>query len=428
MTAIPAVAMMLFSSLYSIIDGIFVSNFAGTTPFAALNLSFPPLMVIASIGVMVGTGGSALVSKTMGAGDQKKATEIFSMLVRFEIILGIILSLLFFIFCKPILIAIGADDTLIHDCLIYARICSVGLPFFIVQLSFNSFYMTSERPQLGTKMTIVSGVTNIILDALLIAVFKMGLAGAAIATVMAQIVGSVFPLYYYSSKRNNTRLKLVPSKPHKGSIMKACTNGLSEYVGNIALNVVGMCYNIQLMKLIGENGVAAYGILMYIGFVFAAFSLGYNISITPIVGYNYGYDNKSELKSLLRKSLVIQIVFGMVLTIIAEAASGVLAGTFVGYDQELKELTQHAIRLYMLSFLLCGVNLLVSAWFTGLNNGIISAIVAFARTLIFEMTSIFVLPLILGIDGIWMAVDVAEVMALILAIYLLLRYRKRYGY
>lgn len=428
-TSVPSVLMMLVSSVYSIVDGLFVSNFAGTTAFAALNMIWPALMMAGSIGLMFGTGGSALVAMVMGQGDSERANRIFSMLIRSLIVIGVILSALLFVFLRPISILLGAEGEMIGQCLVYGRIILLTMPLYMAELAFNSLFMTAERPQLGTWVTIASGVLNIALDALFIIVFDMGLTGAAIGTAIAFGSAGLFPLIYFSSKRwNTTSLKFVKSGTEWRNILQACSNGLSEYVGNISYNIVIMCYNLQLMKLLGEDGVAVFGILWYIGFIFASVFFGYNMAVSPIVSYNYGAGNTGELHSLLKKSIVILLVAGTVQTLASELSSGFMSGIFVGYDPELKALTAHAIRLYMLSFMICGLNLFVSAWFTALNNGIVSAIAAFGRTMVFELGSVFVLPLILGLDGIWLAVDMADLMALAMSAFLLLKFRKRYQY
>ena len=428
LSSLPNVLMMIVSSIYSIVDGLFVSNWAGTTPFAALNIIWPGLMVVAALGLMIGTGGSALVSMTMGQGNKERANQLFSMLIRFAFILGVVFAVPMFLLMRPIAVALGAEGELIRNAVIYGRILTVALPFFILQMAFQSFYMTAEKPRLGTILSIVCGLTNMALDALFIAVFHWGIVGAAAATAIAQLVGGIWPLWYFSSRKNSSSLHLVKSDWDGKALRQACTNGLSEYVGNIALSIVGMCYNLQLMHYIGENGVAAYGIIMYIGFIFAAVFIGYNLTVAPVIGFNYGAQNHPELRSLLRKSLILMALGGMAMTVVAETTSRPLSAIFVGYDADLMDLTVRALRLYMLSFLLCGINMFTSAWFTALGNGLISAIAAFTRTLVFELGAVFILPMLLGIDGIWMAVDVAEVMACCLAFALLFAFRKRYHY
>lgn len=429
MTSIPTVLMMLVTSVYSIVDGVFVSNFTGTTAFAALNLIWPALMVVGAVGLMFGTGGSALVAMVIGQGDRERANRIFSTLIRSLLFIGIILSVLLFIFLRPVSIWLGAEVDMIDQCVSYGRILLYAMPLYMTQMAFNSLYMTAEKPQIGTWLTITCGIVNIVLDALFIAVFKWGLEGAAAATAIAQAVGGIYPLWYFSSaKWNKSGLKLVRQGAEHRNIIRACTNGLSEYVGNISLNIVSMCYNLQLMKMIGEDGVAVYGILMYIGFTFASVYIGFNMAVAPVVSYNYGAQNHDELKSLLRKSFVILLIAGTVLTALSEITASLMSGIFVSYDRELMQLTAHAIRLYMLSFMICGLNMFVSAWFTALNNGIVSAVAAFARTLVFELGSIFVLPLLIGLDGVWLAVDMADMLALIMSVILLKTFRKRYNY
>lgn len=427
-TAVPSVVTIMFTSVYSIVDGVFISNFVGSVAFSAINLVYPFLMLIGALGMMFGTGGSALVSKTMGEGHGKRACEIFSMVVRAAVISGIVFSLLMYFLMPAIVAGCGADGQFASMAVTYGRISLIGIPSMIVMIAFQSLYMTAGKPALGTIVTVLSGVLNIGLDALFIIVFHWGLVGAAVATIIAQIFGGLVPLVFFSSRLNDTPLKFVHPKTNYRYVLKACSNGMSEYVGNVALNVVSICYNYQLIRLVGAEGVAAYGILMYIGFIFAAVIIGYNLTVTPIIGYNYGAGDKAELHSLLKRSLIIIGVIGTLQTLIAELSSSFCARLFVGYDASLTALTTRAIRLYMLSFMICGINMFVSAWFTGLNNGIISAVAAFSRTLVFELGCVFILPLIMGIDGVWVAVDAADCFALILSVSLLLAYRRRYGY
>ncbi len=428
-SSLPSILMMLTISAYSIADGLFVSNYTGTTPFAALNLIWPAIMITGATGLMFGTGGSALVAMILGQGDKVRACRTFSMIIKTLFLTGIVLTILFMIFIRPICRVLGADEQMIDYCVIYGRIVLTAMPFYMTQMAFQSLYMTAEIPQLGTKLSIICGLTNIALDALFIVVFGWGLVGAAIATAAGMAVGGLYPLYYFSSKkRNKTHLKFVRTKTVGSIIGRVCTNGLSEYVGNISLSIVSMCYNLQLMRLIGQDGVAVYAILMYIGFVYASAFIGFNIAVSPVISYNYGAQNHSELKNLLRKSLMLMFVVGTLLTILSEVMSNTMAGLFVSYDTQLKALTAHAIRLYMLSFMICGLNMFVSAFFTALNNGLVSAAAAFTRTLVFELGAIFILPLFLDLDGVWLAVDLADVLALIMSVILLASLRRRYRY
>ncbi|MBQ0088258.1 MAG: MATE family efflux transporter [Prevotellaceae bacterium] len=428
LTMIPTVIMVMVSSIYSIVDGLFVSNIAGTTSFAALNFMWPLLMLVGSFGMMIGSGGSALVSKIMGEGRKEKANEIFSMIVKFTIIISVLLCILFAIYIKPIIRAFGIEGELYNQCYIYGIIVLVGIPAFMLQVAFQSLYMTAEKPKIGTIMTIVCGVVNISLDALFMVVFGWGLMGAALATAIAMYVAGLFPLYYFSSTRNNSCLKFVICRIEKRYIIRTCTNGLSEYVGNIALSVISVCYNMQLMKYMGENGIAVYGIIMYISYICVAIFIGYNVGITPIIGYNYGASNKEELNSLLRKSLVIIGCAGFVITLLSEIFAYTIAEIFVGYDVELTSITAYSFRLYMLSFLVFGINFFISAWFTALNNGFVSAFISFIHTFVFEIGFIFLLPLLIGKNGLWIAIDIADICTLIVAIIILFAYRKRYGY
>ncbi len=425
---LPMALMMIVVSVYSIVDGYFISNWAGSDAFAGMNLIWPPIAVVGAIGLMVGTGGSALVSKTFGEGQPEEARRIFTMMIRLTVISGIILGIICFILMPWLAKVLGADEAMMPHAILYGRILICVLPAYMLQMAFQPFFMVAERPHFGTVLSILSGVTNIILDALFVAVFSWGLTGAALASCAGILLNAGIPIWFFSSKRNKTQLCFVPARFDWKKILKSCSNGLSEFVGSIALSVVSMCYNWQLMRYIGANGVSAYGIIMYLGFIFAAIFIGYNMGVSQIIAYNYGAGNKPELRSLLKKSLVIIGIVGVTITAIAELSSDVVADIFVGYDAELRDLTSYATRIYMLSFLICGFNMFCSAWFTSLNNGIVSAIGAFVRTLVFEFACVFILPLLFGIEGIWVAVNVAELLSLFLTISLIIGFRKRYGY
>lgn len=424
----PMAMMMIVTSVYTIVDGFFISNFAGSDAFAGMNIIWPAFALVGSLGMMVGAGGSALVSKTFGEGDPDKANSIFSMLVRLTLIIGAVGVIVMFIFASQISSALGADELLLPYATVYGRILITMLPFYMIQVAFQPFYMVAERPELGTVMSVACGLANIVLDALFVVVLKWGLTGAAIATAISYLVGGLYPLWFFSSKRNNTQLKFVRCGFDINSIVKSCSNGLSEFVGNTALNIISICYNLQLMKYIGPDGVSAYGIVMYVGFIFASVFIGYNMGISQVIAFNYGAARKNELTSILHKSLVIITASGVILTSLAELSAPLIARCFFSYNADLCGLTVHATRIYMLSFLLCGFNLFASAWFTALNNGVISALVSFVRTLVLEMAAVFVLPLILGIEGIWLSVDAAEILAFAISVTLVFSLRKRYGY
>ncbi|MBQ0144699.1 MAG: MATE family efflux transporter [Bacteroidales bacterium] len=427
-TMFPMVMMMIVISIYSIVDGFFISNYAGSTAFAGMNLIWPAIALVGALGMMVGSGGSALVSKTLGEGDPERARQVFSMLIRVTIAAGVVLAVLLFIFMPQVASFLGSDDEMMPYAVSYGRILITVLPGYMLQTAFQPFFMAAEKPELGTRLSIICGVTNILLDALFVAVFGWGLTGAAWASSIGLLVGGFYPLWYFSSKKNATQLWIVPCGLDWKSILKSCTNGLSEFVGNIALNIIGICYNWQLMAYIGADGVSAYGIIMYLGFIFAAVFIGYNMGITQIIAYNYGAGNHQEMRSLLHKSIVLALVFGFLLVGAAELTAPAVVKVFVGYDKVLSDISLQGLRIYMLSFLICGVNMFTSAWFTALNNGTISAAAAFLRTLVFEMAAVFALPPLFGVDGIWMSVNVAEVLSLIVSIALIASFRKRYEY
>lgn len=424
---LPSITMMVFTSIYGVVDGLFVSNFAGKTSFAAINLVMPFIMVLGGIGFMIGTGGTALVSKVLGEGDREKANRYFSMMIMLTAILGVMLTVIGIVFIRPVAYFLRATDEMIDDCVIYGRIVIGFTVSFMLQNVFQSFLIAAEKPKLGLIATVAAGVTNMILDALFIAVFKWGVAGAAIATGISQCVGGIFPFIYFI-RPNTSLLKLVKTKLELRPLINACANGSSELMSNISSSLVSMLYNWQLMNYVGEDGVSAYGVLMYVQFIFIAIYVGYAIGCAPIVGYHYGAQNDSELKNMLKKSTILMGGSGIVLTALAMALSASLSKIFVGYDEGLYSLTMHAFKLFSFSFLLAGFNIFVSSFFTALNNGGISATVSFLRTLVFQTASVIILPIFFDIDGIWWAITVAEVFAFIISLTFLIAKRKKYRY
>ena len=423
----PPIIMMVFTSIYGVVDGLFVSNFVGKIPFASVNLVMPFIMILGGIGFMIGTGGSALVAKTIGEGDKEKANRYFTMMIIFTIICGIILSLLGIIFIRPIAYFLGATDAMIEDCVLYARVTLSFNTAFMLQNVFQTFLSTAEKPKLGLVTTVIAGITNMILDALFIGVLKLGVAGAALATGLSECMGGLIPLIYFL-RPNTSLLKLTKTKLEVRVLLKACTNGSSELMSNISGSLVSMLYNFQLMKFAGENGVAAYGVLMYVQFIFIAIFIGYTIGSSPIVGYNYGAKNYSELKNMLKKGMLLMCTAGLIMMLLAQILAGPLAKVFVGYDTELFEMTKHAFKLFSFSFILAGLNIFASSFFTALNNGGISATISFMRTLVFQLLSVLILPMIFGLDGIWWAITVAEVFAFIISQIFLFAKRKKYHY
>lgn len=423
----PSVIMMIFTSVYGIVDGFFVSNFVGKTPFAALNFIMPVLMILGCVGFMFGTGGGALIAKTMGEGDPKKANETFSLLVYVSAACGVVLAVLGIVFLRPIAVLLGAEGQLLADCLLYGRIILLALPFYILQYAFQCLFATAEKPKLGLSVTVAAGVTNMVLDALFVAVFHWGLSGAAAATALSQFVGGVIPLVYFARK-NTSLLRLVKCKWNGKALLKTCTNGASELMSNISMSLVSMLYNAQLMKYIGENGIAAYGVLMYVSLMFQAVFIGYSVGVAPIVSFHHGAQNREELKSLLKKSTVLLCAFAILMCLAGETLSRPLSAIFVGYDAQLLEITVHAFAIFSLSFLCSGFVIFSSSFFTALNNGFISAAISFLRTLVFQITAVLIFPLFWGLDGIWWSIVAAEVMALIVTFLFLIGKRKKYGY
>ena len=424
---VPAMVMMIFTSIYSVGDGIFVSNFVGKTAFAAVNLIFPFLMLLGVVGSMLGTGGSALVAKTLGQQDRELANRIFSMLVVAGVVVGVVFCIIGFWLIEDIAVLLGARGDMVQLCVTYGRIILPALPCFILQYMFQSLLITAERPTLGLAVTVIAGLTNIVLDFLLIVVFDLGLVGAACATALAQTVGGLVPLVYFALP-NTSLLRLVKPVYEGRFLVQAATNGLSEFLSSVSMSVVSMLYNWQLMRYIGEDGVAAYGVIMYVAFILMAMAFGYSMGVSPIVSYNYGSGNHAELQNVFRRSLVLVAIMGAVTVVLAECLATPLSQLFVGYDEGLFALTRKAFMIYCLSFFLAGFNMFASAFFTALNNGIVSGVIAFGRTMVCETTAVLVLPLLFGMDGIWFAIIVAEVLALMLSASLLLRYRRLYHY
>lgn len=423
----PSIIMMIFTSIYGVVDGLFVSNFAGKTAFASINLVMPFVMILGGIGFMIGTGGTALVSKVLGEGKKEKANKIFTMMIIFTLLLGTLLSVIGVVSMPWVADFLGATEEMMADCILYGRIVTGFTVAFMLQNVFQSFLIAAEKPKLGLLATVLAGITNMALDAIFIIVFKWGVAGAAIATGLSQCVGGIFPLIYFS-RDNSSLLRLTNTKLEIKPILNACGNGSSELMSNISSSVVSMIYNFQLMKYVGEDGVSAYGVLMYVQFIFVAIYIGYAIGCAPITGYHFGAQNHGELKNMLRKSAFLSAISGVVLTILAIVLSSPLAKLFVGYDEELYELTRHAFSLFAYSFLLAGFNIFTSSFFTALNNGAVSAAISFMRTLIFQTSSVLILPIFLGVDGIWCAITVAEVFAFILSLIFLFAKREKYHY
>ncbi len=425
---LPSVVMMVFTSIYGVVDGYFVSNFVGKTPFAAVNLIMPFLMILGGVGFMIGTGGSALVAKYLGEQNDSQARRVFSMMMIVTLILGITTSALGIIFAENVAQLLGADSELLPYCVTYARTCLIFNTMFMLQNVFQSFLVTAERPKMGLAVVIAAGCTNMLLDFLFIAVFELDVVGAALATGLSQTVGGLLPLIFFLRRNNGSKLHMVRTRLEFRPILQACANGASELMTSISSSIVSMLYNFQLLRLAGQDGVSAYGVLMYVQFIFAAVYIGYAIGTAPITGYNYGAQNHTELKNIRRKSIRITLTAGVIMVIIAELLAPVLAGIFVGYDKELFDMTVHAFRLFSFTFLLSGFNIWCSSFFTALNNGAVSAAVSFLRTLVFQLAAVLILPIFLKLDGVWISVAFAEVCAFIISLLFLIAKKKKYDY
>lgn len=423
----PSIIMMIFTSIYSVIDGLFVSNFAGKTALAAINIIYPFIMAVGALGFMMGTGGSALVGRLLGEGEKEKANKTFSLIVYTTAIAGILLSALAFLLVPTVSRLFGASGQLLDYCILYGRICFLSMPCFMLQNVFQCFFITAEKPRLGLDVILSAGITNMVLDFLFVAVFGLGLKGAAIATVCGEIIGGLVPILYFAG-RNHSLLRLGRTSFDAGSILKTCTNGSSELMTELSSSVVTVLYNTQLMKIAGENGVAAYGAVMYVNFIFVATFLGYAIGCAPVISYHYGAGNHAELKNLYKKSMSIILVWGVILFGAAQLLAPVLSKIFVGYNTGLYAMTLHGFRVYAIAFLIIGINIFGSSFFTALNNGLISAVISFLRTLVFQVIMVLTLPLWFGINGIWSAISIAEALTLIMTTTFFVRQKDKYHY
>lgn len=418
---------MLFTSIYGIVDGFFVSNYAGNTAFASLNLVMPYIMMVASVGFMFGSGGNALVSMHLGLDEKKKAKEYFSLIVYTLIGIGVVLAAVSIVLAPGISKLLGASEAMLPYCVLYLRINMIGVVFFMLQNLFQVFLITAEKPRTGFAITLIAGCTNMLLDWILVGICDLGIAGAAWATVASQVVGGMVPLIYFAVSKSGI-LKLTGTRFEPKVIAKTCGNGVSEFLSNVSASIVGFLYNLQLMHYAGENGVSAYGVIMYVSFIFVAIYIGYSMGVSPMIGFNYGAGNKPELQNIFKKSVVILTMTNMTMFVMAEVLTVPMANIFVGYNHALNELTVRGMRIYSVAFLVMGFNVFASAFFTALSNGKISAIISVARTLILQLIMIYVLPALLDVDGLWAVVIAVEGMSMIVTVYYILKNRKNYGY
>ena len=425
--ALPSIVMMIFTSFYGVVDGIFVSNFTGSTAFASLNLVWPYIMILGGVGFILGVGGTALVSYQMGTGDRKLANRTFSLIVYTAIAVGLLLTLVGELTLAPVCRLMGASEAMLPHCLAYGRVMLLGIIPFTLQNMFQSFLVAAEKPRLGLWVTVAAGITNMVLDYLFMGPFHWGVVGAAWATTLSECVGGLIPLLYFCFP-NSSLYRLGKTRWDGAALRQTCWNGLSEFVTNISMSLVNMLYNLQLMKYIGEDGVAAYGVIQYVAFFFVAIYIGYSMGTAPIVSFHYGAENYDELKNLFRKGMGFIAVAALCMITLSQTLANVVAGIFVGYDAELTALTAHAFRIYSLAFLMSGFNIYGSDFFTALNNGKISAAISFIRTILLEMSAVMLLPLAFGVDGVWIALPIAEALALIVTVQFLIRKRHMYHY
>ena len=425
--AMPSVIMMVFSSIYGVIDGLFVSNFVGKTEFAAINLLMPVFMIVGAFGFMIGAGGTAVVSKTLGEGDGTLANRYFSLFVYVTAAAGAVMSAFGIIFLRPLSLLLGAEGAMLDACVRYGRIVLAAMPFFMLQNLFQSFMIVAERPKLGLAVTVAAGVANMALDALLILVIPLGLEGAALATSISQMVGGIVPVVYFARK-NSSQLSLIKTKFYGKALLRATANGSSELMSNVSSSIVTMIYNFQLMRFAGEDGVAANGVIMYVAFIFIAMFLGFSVGTAPIIGYHYGARNTDELGSLLRKGATVMLVGGLTMTLVSILLARPLSMIFAGYDPVLLEMTVNGLKIHSTCFVFAGLGIFGSSYFTALNNGLISAVISFTRTLVFQVGALLLLPVFLELNGIWLATPVSEVLSLMLTVILFIANRKKYKY
>ena len=425
--SLPSIVMMVFTSIYGVVDGFFVSNFAGKTAFAAVNFIMPLLMILGCVGFMFGTGGSALISKTLGEGEKQRAEQIFSLIVYASVICGAALGVIGFIFLRPLARLMGAEGGMLEDCVLYGRIILIAQPFYVLQFEFQCLFATAEKPRLGLYVTVAAGMTNIVLDALFVGVFGWGIGGAAAATGLSQAIGGVVPLIYFA-RPNSSLLRLGGCRFDGRALAKTCANGSSEFMSNVSMSLVSMLYNMQLMRYAGENGISAYGVLMYVSMIFQAIFIGYSVGVAPVVGYHHGAQNHRELHGLLTRSLRVILICAALMFAAGEALARPLARLFVGYDPELMDMTAHAFAIFSFSFLLSGFSIFGSSFFTALNDGLTSALISFLRTLVFQLAAVLLFPLIWQLDGVWLSIVAAEVMSVLTLAAFLVGKQPRYGY
>ncbi|MDE5584340.1 MAG: MATE family efflux transporter [Ruminococcus sp.] len=424
---LPSIIMMVFTSVYGVVDGLFVSNYAGETAFSAVNFIMPLLMALGCFGFMFGTGGSAIVAKTMGEGKKSLADEYFTMITVTNIITGVILAVLGLVFLRPVAVLMGASGDMLDYCIKYGRIQIFTIPFFMVQNVFQSFFVTAGKPNIGLGISVLAGVTNMIFDFLFIGVFGWGVQGASFATSLSQIVGAIIPIFYFARK-NSSLLHFVKFRFDRHIIFRTCTNGSSELMTNLSMSFVNMLYNGQLMKYAGQDGVATYGVIMYVSFIFVSIFIGFSIGSAPVVSYNYGAKNSDELKNIFRKSISVISFTAVAMMLLSQVIANPLAEIFVGYKPQLFDLTIHAFRIYAISYLISGFNIYGSSFFTALNNGFVSAVISFLRTLVFPIIMVIFIPMIFGFNGIWVSIIFSELLALSVTLFFVFRNKSKYGY
>lgn len=410
--AAPSIVMMVFMSLYTIVDGIFVSRFLGSNALSSLNIVYPVISVAIALSTMLGTGGSAIISKYLGEGKNERAREALTQFVVLTLLLSFVLLILSEMFLTPISRLLGASDVLLADCRLYLGASMLFAPACMLQAVFQSFLVTAGRPGLGLLLMTGAGICNMILDYVLIVPCQMGIAGAALATGIGQCIPAVCGLCFFLFTRQDLRFCRFTFSAKE--ILDACYNGSSEMVSQLSNAVITFLFNIVMMSLAGEHGVAAITILLYGQFLFNAVYLGFSIGISPVIGFQYGAGDRTKLRKIYRISFLSVAISSVVIVAAAICFSPTIVAIFTK-DQRTFELASVGFRLFAVNFLFSGINITSSGFFTALSNGKVSALISFSRTLVFIVISLLILPRILGITGAWIAIPVAEFLTLLIS-------------
>lgn len=424
--AFPTMVMMVFMSLYTIVDGIFVSRLVGSNALSAVNIVYPVISLLIACGIMLSTGGSAIVARQMGEKREQEARENFSMLAVVSVLTGIVILVLGLMFLEPICRILGGTPVLLEDCKIYLGVLLGFGPLTMLQMLFQTFFVTAGKPGLGLGLTLTGGVVNMVLDYVFMGPMQMGVLGAALATGLGQAIMAVAGVVYFLKVKGN--LYFVKPVFRGNILLQSCGNGSSEMVSNLSTAVVTFLFNITMLKLAGEDGVAAITIVLYGQFLFTALYLGFSMGVAPVVSFNYGNQNHAQLKRIYK--ICIGFILGSSVFILGIALlfSEPIVGIFTGEENHTYELAVEGFFQFSFNYLFAGINIFASALFTSLSNGKISAIISFCRTFVFITVSIVLLPRVMGITGVWLSVPLAELVTLFISITYLKGQKEVYHY